>query len=238
MESPEYYLRRYFKEDYNLIYYSSASKDENQSYYELDINEMYKEKYYIKLESWGDFQVAIYKLTVPDRIVDKFLNGEGEWELEHYYWRQREIDYYKNEEDEYEESLERAILDNEEINNLYKYLKSSPSSLIAKREINFKLFCKSFLRATIFTKNSGNNENNIVFDGEKFRYLHKNSWCVEPLKDSNFKDIQPYKVLFNKLFDKTWSDVLRHKCVYANGNINTHIIEFDNNYYMIDVISS
>jgi len=93
MESSEYYLRRYFKADNNLIYYSSADKDENQNYYELDINEMYKEKYYIKLESWDDFQVAIYKLTVPDRILDKFLNGEGECEPEHYYWRQREIDY-------------------------------------------------------------------------------------------------------------------------------------------------
>jgi len=44
---------------------------------------MYKEKYYIKLESWGDFQVAIYKLTVPDSIVDKFLNGEGELHFKH-----------------------------------------------------------------------------------------------------------------------------------------------------------
>lgn len=196
-------LRRYLlfslADENNSIYYSSANEIEKQTIYDICVNEMYNENFYIKLNSWGDFQISIYKIAKPNNIIELFMD---------------------NEEELTNQNIEIIIHPNRKINNN------------EIKKLNFKLFCETFGKPVIFTKEQ------TYYDNDKFSYLYKNIWYTTPLKDNNFKDIKPYKIIFGKIFDKSYDDVLRHKCAHYDGNFITQIIEFNDVYYLIDMNSS
>lgn len=182
----------------NRIYRSTAGETTEQNSYDICVNEIYNEKYYIKLDSWGDFEISIYKITKPNNIIKMLMDDQ--------------IDFIKL-------NIYVEICENNKIDNNKK---------------NLKLFCKTFGKPIIFTKEY------LIYDEDEYKckYLYKNDWYKTPLKDKNFENIKPYKIIFYKIFNKFYNDNLRHKCVYYDGNFIVQIIEFEDEYYVIDMNTS
>ena len=45
-------------------------------------------------------------------------------------------------------------------------------------------------------------------------------------------------MIFYKIFKKCWKDAIQHKIVHNDGNFQIYIIEFQDEYYIIDNNSS
>lgn len=92
------------------------------------------------------------------------------------------------------------------------YIEINENNIIDNNIKNLKLFCKTFGKPKIFTKE------HIIYEEYEYKceYLYENDWFKIPLKDNN----------------------LRHKCVYYDGNFIIQIIEFEDEYYVIDMNTS
>lgn len=177
------YIKTNLLQNVRPIYYSDVTLCGDNSFYEIeDINEMYNQKYYIKLGSWGDYQIEIFSIEKPNLIMSNI---------------------FKNEFDE-----NVMLVNNGNDNSNVKTLKQ---------------FINLFSKPIIFDENK-----NIIYDGNDKNVL----------KNIYYYDINPYKIIFNKIFNRHYHEIHGYKLLHVDGNFTTCAVEFDNAYYIINQNSS
>lgn len=85
---------------------------------------------------------------------------------------------------------------------------------------NIKVFFDKFCKVTVYTEKNKERE-------------------INPLKNIYFKTLCPYKVVFKKIFNKKWTDVIRWNIIYKDGNDYMCALQFDvDDYYVVKFSTS
>jgi hypothetical protein len=201
---------------YNKVYYTDALNYKNNIYKLENIKQNKIDKtektLFIKLESYGDYQISIYKVEKPNNFIGdlmgKFfkphMNKINNYLLEKTHSEFNKNEIYFNYAIEYEKIQKQ--------NNQNK-------SLIPQ---NFEQMCM-LLRFEIRTYiNIDCNRNNKIF-------IENNT-----VFDISYKPINFYKLMFNIIFNHKYSDIINYKIIKDNGNFILVIFEFIDSYYIID----
>ena len=68
-----------------------------------------------------------------------------------------------------------------------------------------------------------------IFDVSENNYFYDSCW-IEEVKDLYYNNVNPYKLGLKLIIDRKWSEVVRHECIYYDGNFMYTLIEFDDCY--------
>lgn len=128
----------------------------------------------------------------------------GDWSLEfHKYDKIGETSGYKGKR---YEGL--SMFKNSDISDFFTSSFKSPT---------FKEFCiNDYLYPAIY-----DTSNNDCFNDHKW---------IKEVKDEYYQNINPYKLSLNLIIGRQWNEVIRHECIYNDGNFKYTLIEFDDCY--------
>lgn len=204
---------------FNLIYHTDANTGKNDVYCLDKVKQNGVENtLYIKLKGYGDYQISIYKINKSNKFIETLMKKCYHAHINainSYLCEIKRREFYEN-----NIYFDRVVE--------YEKIKSKINENKCFVPKNFEQMClllnmeiKAFLDIDCEFENTFeiNIKNNTVFD------VSNNSMNIN-------------KLLFNSIFKHKYSDMINFKIIEDDGNFTKAIIEFEDNYFVLDYDTS